>query len=205
MRQVFENKGHRDFQPEKSERNQTPRCSNSVNQLTKMFYRKLFFPALVLVLIYACNPDRDIKNRPSPLMMDSTLINSANIKIIYSSPAVRERTIWGELVEYDKVWRTGANDATYLSASDDIFINGEFLKAGKYAIFTIPTKEEWTVIINSEWNQWGAYNYDKNKDVMRFTIKPKRSKAFSERMRFFFDNEQLVFHWENLTFKLDIE
>ncbi|MBV6644429.1 MAG: DUF2911 domain-containing protein [Cyclobacteriaceae bacterium] len=147
----------------------------------------------------------DEVNRPSPLTIDSTMLNGAPVKIIYSSPAVRKRKIWGELVKYNKMWRTGANDATYLVVGDDIYVNGQLLPSGKYAVFTIPGEEKWKVIINKEWDQWGAYDYKQDLDVMRIDVEPKFTSTLQERMTFRFEEKRLVFHWEHLTFSLDVE
>lgn len=111
---------------------------------------------------------QDKSERPSPPKTTTANVNGAQITIEYSSPAVKGRTIWGDLVPFETIWRTGANEATTLTTDKDISIGGKPLKAGKYSLFTIPSKNEWTIIINSVWDQWGDYNYDPSKDVLRF-------------------------------------
>ena len=102
--------------------------------------------------------------RPSPQATVIQKIGVASIQIDYSRPAARGRTIFGGLVPYDKVWRAGANEATVLTLSHETTIGEKSLKPGKYALFAIPRKEkDWTIIINSEWNQWGAYNHNPEK------------------------------------------
>src|SRR6478609_2476101 len=84
--------------------------------------------------------------RPSPADSVSGKIGNANIEINYSSPSVKGRPIWGALVPYGKVWRAGANEATTFQVDKDVKVEGKTLPAGKYALFTIPTEKEWTII-----------------------------------------------------------
>lgn len=142
--------------------------------------------------------------RPSPLVSDSVTIDAARITIHYGSPGVKKRPIWGELVPYGEVWRTGANEATYLTTTSDLLVEGHKLEAGKYAIFTIPTDSTWTIIFNSEWDQWGAYNYDPEKDVFRLKLNPRKS-DYTERMTFSFVDSSLQFEWENLYYRLSLK
>ncbi len=95
------------------------------------------------------------------------------VKITYSQPNKNGRVIFGSLVPYGKVWRTGANEATEMTITKDIQLNGTLLKTGSYSIFTIPDKERWTFIINSEVGLWGSYNYNTKFDVMRFDVSPQ--------------------------------
>lgn len=141
--------------------------------------------------------------RPSPLSSDSTLIDGIKISVHYSSPGVKKRKIWGELVPYDSIWRTGADKATYLEVDGDVLINGELLKKGKYAIFTIPRADSWTIIFNKDWNQWGAYNYEQSEDVLRVDVKPRPS-DYTERMSFSFEDHSIKFEWEYLYYVLDL-
>ncbi|XOV92556.1 MAG: DUF2911 domain-containing protein [Bacteroidota bacterium] len=94
----------------------------------------------------------------------------AVIKIYYSRPQVKGREIFGSKVPYDKVWRLGANENTELTAYQDITIGGKALKAGTYSLFAIPTEKEWTIIVSSAVDYWGAYSYDEKNDVLRFTV-----------------------------------
>src|ERR1035437_5918867 len=101
----------------------------------------------------------------SPKASVMQMVGLTEISIDYHAPSVKGRTIWGDLVPYDSVWRTGANEATVISFSDDVMIEGKKLAAGKYAIFTIPGKAEWTIIFNKKKDLWGAYGYNKDEDV----------------------------------------
>ncbi|NNE34204.1 MAG: DUF2911 domain-containing protein, partial [Rhodothermales bacterium] len=99
-----------------------------------------------------------------------TLDDGTYVKIVYSSPRKRGREIFGGLVPYGEVWRTGANEATELTVTNGVLLNGNVLAAGTYALFTIPGDEQWTVIINRNLGQWGAYDYDPEADVVRFNV-----------------------------------
>ena len=109
----------------------------------------------------------------SPHTNAMAMIGDAHVHIDYSSPRVRDRIIWGGLVAYGDVWVTGAHNATWIQTNKDLMLNGQHLSAGKYALFTIPGKEEWTVIINKNWEQHGKDEYDQADDVMRFSVVPE--------------------------------
>jgi hypothetical protein len=142
---------------------------------------------------------QDKSKRPSPPAEVSQKVGEATVTINYSQPAVKEREIWGGLVPYGKVWRTGANEATTFEVSKDVKIEGETLKMGKYGLFTIPEKDEWTIIFNSVPDQWGAFNYSADKDVLRVKVKPAKSSEFKERMTFEISKKgKVTLLWENL-------
>lgn len=92
------------------------------------------------------------------------------IQLKYQRPNMHDRAIFGDLVPFDEVWRTGANNATIMTFSTDVEIEGELLKAGTYGLFTIPTPEKWTMIFNKKSDQWGAYDYDQSDDVLRLDV-----------------------------------
>lgn len=118
--------------------------------------------------------------------MAYAVINADSIKINYHSPGVRKRVIWGGLVPYDEVWVTGAHDATTLEMPKAFVVNGKEIPAGKYAFFTIPGKQEWTVIINKNWEQHLAAEYEEKDDIMRFKVKPE-SVPHLERLQYFIE------------------
>lgn len=113
-------------------------------------------------------------------------IGPASFTINYHSPGVRKRVIWGGLVPYEEVWVTGAHDATTITFDKDIIINKVPIPAGKYALFTIPDKSEWTVIINKKWQQHLATEYEKSDDIVRIKVKPTRIKHL-ERLQYFIE------------------
>ena len=108
------------------------------------------------------------KKSLSPHTETMAMIGDAHIHIDYSSPGVRERIIFGGLLAYDQVWQAGAHRATWIETNKDLLIEGKTLPAGKYGFFTIPSKEEWTIIFNTKWDQHGKDEYDEKDDVLRF-------------------------------------
>ena len=110
--------------------------------------------------------------RPSPAASVFEKIGTARLTVTYSRPAVKGREIWGALVPYGQVWRLGANDATTLEISEDAKVAGKDLKAGAYALFAIPSKDSWTIVVNAQAKQWGAYFRDPKNDVFSFEVKP---------------------------------
>ena len=102
----------------------------------------------------------------------SQTVGLTDITIVYHRPGVKGRQIWGDLVPYDKVWRTGANEATTIEFSTDVTIGGQKVPAGKYSLHTIPGKTEWTIIFNKVAEQWGSYEYDASKDALRIKAVP---------------------------------
>lgn len=117
-----------------------------------------------------------IDPKPSPLSLIRMKYKDAYVKITYSQPHKRGREIFGKLIPYGTVWRTGANEATEITTTKDILVQDKVLKAGTYSIFTIPEKDKWTVIINSDVGLWGSYNYNQKLDVMRVEAPVERLK-----------------------------
>lgn len=125
---------------------------------------------VLLLLARAGEAQEVLKLRPSPVAIASLRYRDNYIKITYSQPQKNNREIFGELVPFGKVWRTGANEATEITTTKDILINNHTLLAGTYSLFTIPEKDKWTIIINSDVGLWGAYNYNPQKDILRFDV-----------------------------------
>jgi len=123
------------------------------------------------------------ENRVSPAEVINANINGNDITVNYGSPKVKGREIWGSLVPYDEVWRTGANEATTISFSKDVLIDGQLLQSDVYSFFTIPSSDKWTAIFNLEEKQWGAFKYDSNQDALRIQITPDTI-ALQEEMKF---------------------
>jgi hypothetical protein len=109
---------------------------------------------------------------PSPTATFSQKVGLTQVTIEYSRPSMKGRQIYGNLVPFGKLWRTGANMATKITFADDVKIAGNDLPAGTYAIFTIPNKDEWTVIFNKNANQGGTGNYKESEDALRVQVKP---------------------------------
>ncbi len=128
-------------------------------------------------------------------------VGDTEISIVYHRPNVKKREIYGKLVPYGEVWRTGANEATTFEFSKDIMINGQKLPAGKYSFYAIPGEKEWILIFNKTWDQWGTV-YDAKQDALRVAAKPMTG-DFKETMTIDFDDvtnntAQVVIAWEKL-------
>jgi len=96
-------------------------------------------------------------------------------RVTYSRPAKKDRETFGKLIPYGKVWRVGANEATEFKLFTDATIQGKKLKAGVYSFYAIPTETEWTLIFNTDLDQWGAYSYNEKLDVLRVTVPVKKA------------------------------
>jgi len=134
------------------------------------------------------------------------VVNGDSIQVSYHSPGVRKRIIWGGLVPYDEVWVTGAHDATTVTFPNAVTISGQTIPAGKYAFFTIPGKKEWTLILNKNWQQHLASEYDEKDDVVRVSVKPKKI-AHTERLQYFVEPDKsnsgkLSVAWEQVKVEL---
>lgn len=145
----------------------------------------------------------DKSTRPSPPATATGKFGKATVTINYSSPSVKGRQIWGALVPYGKAWRAGANEATVFETDGNIQIEGKKLPAGKYSLFATPGEKEWTFTFNSQTGQWGIKrggdaNFDPANNVLTVTAKPKKSKAFNERLLYTLDKKGFTLQWENL-------
>jgi len=140
----------------------------------------------------------DKSKRPSPPAKVTANVGGATVTIDYSRPSMKGRKIFGGLEPYDKVWRTGANEATTFEASKDVKIEGQALPAGKYALFTIPGENEWTIIFNKTASQWGAFKYDASQDALRVKVKPKKLAQPTETFTINLDKAgKVAMMWEN--------
>ena len=143
----------------------------------------------------------------SPHTETMAMIGDAHIHIDYSSPGVKGRIIFGGLVGYDNVWQAGAHNATWIETNKDLVINGEVLPKGKYGFFTIPSKEDWTVMFNKNWDQHGKDEYDEKDDVVRFNVAPIISEDIAEHLKYKINkiNEEegmISLAWEKITINI---
>ena len=172
--------------------------------------------------------------RPSQKATVMQTVGVTDITITYHRPGVKGRTIWGDppagvtvtgeatlddqnarlkgapIVPYGHVWRTGANEATQFSVTDDVLINGQPLKAGTYSLHTIPTRDEWTIIFNSDAGQWGSFTYDAKKDALRVKAKPQTVADNEEWLMYTFDpvtdnSAQVNIRWEKVRVPFTVE
>ncbi len=130
-------------------------------------------------------------------------VGDARIALVYHRPKVKARKIWGDIVPYGKVWRTGANENTTFETNRDVTINGQPLPAGKYGFHAIPGETEWTLIFNKTNDAWGSFSYDEKKDALRVKVKPEAHK-FKETLIYEFgdvtaNEAKVVLNWENLS------
>jgi len=147
--------------------------------------------------------------RPSPNATVTQTVGITDISIHYSRPGVKGRTIWGGLVPYGEVWRTGANENTTIRFSTPVKIEGKDLPAGLYGLQTIPTADQWTVIFSKDADQWGAFSYKPENDALRVQVKPQPA-GFRERMAFDIEDvtdtaAKIVLHWEKLQVPFTVE
>lgn len=148
--------------------------------------------------------------RPSPNATVSQMVGVTKVSIQYSSPGVKGRKVWGELVPYGQVWRTGANENTTITFSTPVKIDGKELPAGTYGLQTIPTAGDWTVIFSKDANEWGAFNYKQEDDALRIQAKPQTAAESLERMIFTFEDTtdtstNIVLRWEKLKVPFTIQ
>lgn len=125
-----------------------------------------------------------------------------NIVLSYQRPNVNNRQIFGALVPYGEVWRTGANTIPNLTLEEEVTIEGQTVPAGTYGLFTIPNKNEWTIILSKNPKQWGAYEYKKGEDFLRFNVKTENLAKKVETFTIAFEDAtpkstQVTLAWEN--------
>ena len=184
-------------------------------KLTYAFMKKQF---LFLVILAIAIPKLVVAQKFTPLdkspldivyFKSSEKQSSPLIKVIYSRPQKKGRTMIGGNEPYGKIWRTGANETTEIKLYKDVSFGGQVVKAGTYSLYTIPEKDKWTIIINAKLDTWGAYEYDLDKDVVRFEIPVTKSsnevEAFS--ISFHKDNEmtKMYLAWENILIAIPFE
>ncbi|HEX8190281.1 MAG TPA: DUF2911 domain-containing protein [Pyrinomonadaceae bacterium] len=201
--------------------------------------QRRFFPraaAALVVLACACAvaDAQGVRTpRPSQKASVTQTVGVTDLTITYSRPGVKGRKIWGDppagaatgtatlddarsraegavIVPYGHVWRTGANEATTFTVTDDVLVNGQPLKAGTYSLHTIPGKDEWTIIFNSDPGQWGSFTYDEKKDVLRVKARPETAPDSQEWLAFQVDPEgessaRVNIRWERLRVPFTVE
>ena len=133
----------------------------------------------------------------SPKETVEATIDGVKTKIVYCRPSAKGRKIMGSLVPYGDIWRTGANEATSIEFDKPVKIEGKDLPAGKYALFTVPNEKEWTIVINKNYDQMGAYNYSADQDVLRVNVKPTATDKFVEMFTISTGKDKVNLEWEN--------
>lgn len=166
---------------------------------------RALFAALLLTLVASPSFAQERGNdeaRPSPNATVSQTIGTTMVTVGYSRPSVRDRDIFGGLVPFGEVWRTGANEATTISFSSDVMVEGEMLSAGTYSLYTIPNEDSWTVIFNRTAQQWGT-QYDASQDALRVTVDPMTNAPMQEQFEVRFANVSanaatMILHWDTV-------
>lgn len=147
--------------------------------------------------------------RISPLDVVASRYKDTYLKIVYSQPMKKGRKIFGQLVPYNQVWRTGANEAAELTTTTDIIINGLELKAGTYSLFTIPQENNWTIILNADLGLWGSYNYNPKRDVLRFDIPAEHTAEVTESFTIDIDSNndksKILLMWDQTRVTLPVQ
>ena len=148
--------------------------------------------------------------RKSPRTTLEVESNGVSLSVVYGSPRVKDRKVWGGLVPYGKVWRAGADETTAITFDQDVLLNGNAVAAGTYAFFILPNEaEEWEIILNEEWSKeehdvWGAYDYKQDKDVLRFAVSPSEDLDLVENLTYGFADGSFEFQWEYIRLKFTI-
>lgn len=186
--------------------------------------KKLVLITLVSFMIISCKNDQEKTSNDEPLQKEEStekvettkkkvlsphtsamaMVGDAHVHIDYSSPGVRNRTIFGGLVAYDSIWQAGAHMVTWMQTNKDLKIHGNDLQAGKYALFMIPSENEWTIIFNKHWEQHGKDEYDEKDDVMRFKVRTEISEEITEHLVYEVSETgtaegMISFSWEKVT------
>lgn len=129
-------------------------------------------------------------------------------RVIYSRPQKSGRSVFGELLEYGKIWRLGANEATEIEFFKDVKVNGNKVKKGRYSLFCLPTTDKWTIILNKDTDTWGAFKYDSAKDILRTVVpvqkQPEQIEAFSIWFEKANGGADLIMGWDNELVKLPV-
>lgn len=168
-----------------------------------------------LLVITACqgeteSTETETERRKSPIAIAKVSHQGTYLKVVYGQPYMRGREIFGELVPHGEVWRTGANEATELTTTREITFAGTELPAGTYALFTIPRQDEWTIILNSELGQWGAFEYNTDFDLLRTDVPAHSTEKTFEAFSIQFgevtdDSTSMIMRWENTEVRVPVE
>ena len=173
--------------------------------------RYVYCAALMLALFFSINityAQEALEPRPSPMAVATTKQGDTYIKVVYSRPHKRGREVFGsELVPYGKVWRLGANEATEITLTNNIKVGGKLLEAGTYSMYAIPEEDQWTIIFSSMLGEWGAYNYDESKDILRLEVPVQASEITYEPFTMMFNEEgtELIIVWDKTKVVLPVE
>lgn len=161
--------------------------------------KKIALLSFMLVLVFTFLASAQDKKPLSPQETVKGTIDGVNVEIVYCRPSARGRKMIGGIEPLGKVWRTGANANTTIQFDKDVTVEGQKLAAGKYALFTIPNENEWVIIFNKKTDQWGAYDYEKNKDqdALQVKVKSGKTSSFVETFTIAVGKSDVNLQWEN--------
>lgn len=154
--------------------------------MVQTMYR-IFILGMLASINLSVHAQQEVKPRLSPTSIVSLRYKDTYVKLTYSQPHKRGREVFGQLVPFHEVWRMGANEATEITLTRDVTVNGILLPAGTYSIFSIPSPDKWTIIINREAGLWGSYNYNPKLDVFRFDVPVQTNPVVYEAFTIQFD------------------
>ena len=149
-----------------------------------------------LLLLFLATAFSFAQEKASPAKVAEGTAGGSKITINYSSPAVKGRMIWGDLVPLGQVWRAGANEATTFTTTKDILVEGQKLPAGTYSFFIIPNEGTSTMIFNKVAKQWGAFNYDSKEDQLRVNVPSQQTSSMEERLVYEVKPDKFEIRWE---------
>ncbi len=161
--------------------------------------KRLLFLSLIVSsgLLISCNTQGSettetapIGNRKSPISISSVKSEGVYIKVVYGQPYRKGRSIFGDLEPYGQVWRTGANEATEITFTEPVLFADEPIDPGTYALFTIPNQENWTIILNNDLGQWGAFEYKEEFDYLRIQVPVETQDSPMEAFTIAFDEPE---------------
>lgn len=146
----------------------------------------------------------EAQDKPRASLPDTA--RSGTVEVAYSRPLKKGRVVFGELVPYGQVWRTGANEATQITLKKDCTFAGKPVKKGTYTLFTIPEKDKWTIILNTQLKQWGAFSYEKykDKDILVATVPARKTKEVVEKFTIDVTDKSVNMAWENTSVSIPV-
>jgi len=165
----------------------------------KRIYQNLLWAAAAVMISSAASSQA--------LLSPRVMADSKDMQVEYGQPSKRGRIIFGALVPYDEVWRTGANDVTVITLRRDALFGDKPVKKGDYVLFTRPGKEKWLVILNSEMNQWGANDYEvrtKEMDVVRVEIPAEKTNSVVEQLSIRPADDSLIIEWDQTRVRIPV-
>lgn len=196
-----------------------PRNSNLIPKQDSIDKRyiisNLILLFVLIIILVTVSPNESYAQekqevRASPKAIVEQTVGFTEIKIEYGRPGVKGRTIWGSLVPYDAVWRAGANEATKITFSSNVKIDGKKLKAGSYSFFAIPGQKTWTLIFNKVADQWGAFEYNDVEDALRIEVTPMQNNCWQEWLAYTINKSSdkkavVMLEWEKLKVPFNVE